>query len=91
MFPGGISQNEFYGTLELKNAPQRKFFGYRNIGNTVGNMFLLQTYNAHKDSKGAEDTPPPLPRVIRLQTIPLSFLEGTLINLRVYLEKRWVN
>lgn len=73
MFPGGISQNEFYGTLELKNAPQRKLFGYRNIGNTVGNMFLLQTYNAHKGSKGAEDTPRHCPELLDCKPFPCPF------------------
>lgn len=48
-------------------------------------MFLLQTYNAHEDIKGAED-----PRTFQTYWItdhPPDLFNGTLINLRIYLEK----
>ena len=56
IFPAGISQSEFYRTLELQDEPQKKFIGQTNTGNTEYDMSLLQTHNAHKDIKGVEDS-----------------------------------
>lgn len=52
-------------------------------------MFLLQTYNAHKDSKGAED--PTAAQSYWITDHSPALFNGTLANLRIYLEKRCFN
>lgn len=49
-------------------------------------MFLLQTYKVHKDSKGAED--PKNAQGYQITDHSPALLNGALINLRIYLEKR---
>lgn len=48
-------------------------------------MFLLQTYNAHEDVKGAEDCS--TAQTYSIIDHPPALFNGTLINLIIYLEK----